>query len=154
MEKLQIEVNKGMAMVAEMVKMKAFSEASGKAQAWWSSKMNHTLRKGKVSSFEEVDLPYLNDAIEKLGNQLSDFQIDYSKGRESIICQIRELDKIVSMPYIYNNVLGKGRSWFKNRMPRDPLAGKAYYFSEEDILKINIAVIDIANRLKNIELVM
>lgn len=154
MEKLQIEVNKGMAMVAEMVKMKAFSEASGKQQSWWSSKMNHIVKNGKECCFLESDLPVLNATIEKLGTQLSEIQLVYSEDREAVVEQIRKLDTIVSMPYIYNNVMGKGRVWYKDRMRKSLANGRPYYFKEEDILQMNIAIIDISNRLKNIEFVL
>lgn len=154
MEKLQIEVNKGMAMVAEMVKMKAFSEASGKLQSWWSCKMNHIVRKGKECKFEASDLPVLNATLEKFGAQVAEIQLIYSEDREAVVEQIRKLDTIVSMPYIYNNVMGKGRTWYMNRMRRTITNNRPYYFKEEDILQMNIAIIDISNRLKNIEFVL
>ena len=154
MEKLQIEVYKGMAMVAGMVKMKAFSEASGKSQAWWSCKINHIVRRGKESKFEESDLSSLNSALEKLGAQLAEIQLVYSDDREALIEQIRKLDAIVCMPYIYDKVMSKGRTWYMNRMRKSLAGGRPYYFKEEDILQMNIAIIDIANRLKNIEFII
>ena len=154
MDKLQIEVNKGMAMVAEMVKMKAFSEASGKQQSWWSCKMNHNIKNGKECKFEESDLPCLNATLENLGSQLAEIQLVYTDNREEVVEQIRKLGTLVSMPYIYNNVMGKGRVWYKDRMRKSLANGRPYYFKEEDILQMNIAIIDIANRLKNIEFVL
>ncbi len=153
-ERTPINVYEGMAMVAEMVKMKAFSEASGKSQAWWSGKMNHNIKNGKELCFVEADLPILNDALLKLSVKLSKIQIVYSKDREAVVEQVRELDKIVSMPYIYDDVLGKGRVWYKDRMRITMANGRPYYFKEDDIQIINNAIITISNRLKSIELVL
>lgn len=153
-ERTQVNVYEGMAMVAEMVKMKAFSEATGKTQALWSAKMNHNIKNGKELCFVEADLSFLNDALLKLSKKLAKTQIVYCKNRETVVEQIREVDKIVSMPYIYDNVLGKGRVWYKDRMRMTLANGRPYYFHEDDIQKMNNAIITISNRLKSIELVL
>lgn len=116
--------------------------------------MNHIVKKGKESRFEESDLPFLNEALLKLSTKLSKIQIEYNKDREAVVEQIRKLDEIVSMPYIYNDVMRKGRDWYMNRMRRTVISHRPYYFHEDDIRIMNNAIITISNRLKSIELVL
>lgn len=153
-ERTPINVYEGMEIVAEMVKMKAFSETSGKQQSWWSCKMNHIVRKGKECRFEESDLPVLNETIKIIASQLTEFQIVFNTNREAVVEQIHKLDTIISMPYIYDKVMGKGREWYMNRMRKTLANRRPYYFKEDDIQIINNAIITISNRLKSIELVL
>ena len=53
--------------------------------------------------------------------------------------------------YLYNEVMKKDKRWFERRMqPRKP-GGKACSFKEDDILRINMGAMQVANELKSIE---
>ena len=55
------------------------------------------------------------------------------------------------MPYIYGEVLKQNETWYKNRTRKRSSEGKACSFKEEDILRINMAAMQIANELRSIE---
>ena len=75
----------------------------------------------------------------------------YGTEREQVIEQMKALAKIVCMPYIYGEVLKKPRLWYANRTRKRSSEGKASSFAEDDILRINMAAMNIANELKSTE---
>ena len=153
-EKIQIDVYVGLPMILEKVKGVALAAVIGKPSPWINHKLDRYVAEGKERRFFPADLGILNGAIYELGSEITSLLIEYSADREDVIKQIKELSKIVSIPYIYTNVLKQKEGWFRSRMlPRKP-GGKATSFKEEHILQINMAAMQIANELKSIEFVL
>ena len=153
-EKIQIDIYKGLPMVLEKVKGVALAAVIGKPSSWLNHKLEHYTVNGVERRFFDYDVELLNAAIYSLGCEISSSLIEYSPEREKVIKQVRELAKIVSMPYIYKNVLEKKDQWFRCRLLSRKPGGKVSSFKEDDILKINMAAMQIANELKSIEFVL
>lgn len=152
--KLCINVYKGLEMVLAKINKVALAAVIGRESSWIGNKYHHNIIKGNVQEFVESDLALLNEGLEILGNEIQCSLITYSDDREQVIEQIKELRKMVFMPYIYLEVMKVKKTWFDSRMkPRKP-GGKVCSFKEDDVLKINMAAMQIANELKSIEFVL
>ena len=57
----------------------------------------------------------------------------------------------LSMLFIYEDVLKQERRWYINRMVARKPGKKVCSFKEDDILKMNMGIIQIANELRSIE---
>ena len=150
-EKIQIDVYKGLPMILEKVKGVALAAVIGKPSSWFNHKLDHYIANGVERRFFDYDVELLNSAIYSLGCEISSSLIEYSVDREDVIKQVKGLAKIVSMPYIYRNVLNKKDQWFTCRLLARKPGGKVSSFKEDDILRINMAAMQIANELKSIE---
>lgn len=146
--KQQINVYKGLPMVLEKVKSVALSAVIGKSNGWLNLKLGHYEVKGRKQEFYEQDIPLLNDGLNRLGDEILNNLVVYGTEREQVIEQMKALAKIVCMPYIYGEVLKKSRLWYANRTRKRSSEGKASSFAEDDILRINMAAMNIANELK------
>ena len=153
-EKIQIDVYKGLPMILEKVKGVALASVIGKDSTWIYRKLDHYIINGCEHRFFEHDINLLNSALPFLGDEILSQIIKYSADREDVIHQIRELSKIISMPYVYRNVLNKKDQWFRCRLLARKPGGKVSSFKEDDILRINMAAMQIANELKSIELTL
>lgn len=151
-EKLKINIYKGLPMIMEKINTVALAAVVGKSNSWFYHKLNHNVIKGKAKEFIEDDLPLINSGLAALGSEITSSLVVYSTDREEVINQIKELRKLVSMPYIYTEVLKVKKSWIESRMKVRSKEGKACSFKEDDILRINMAAMQIANELKSIEL--
>lgn len=149
--KLQVNIYKGLPKVLEKVKSVALSAVIGKSNAWLNQKLDHYVVKGRPQEFYPQDLPLLNDGIARLGDEILNSLVTYDADREKVIVQMKTLAKMVCMPYIYGEVLKKQRLWYANRTRKRSTEGKASSFSEDDVLAINMAAMNIANELKSIE---
>lgn len=149
--KQQINVYKGLPMVLEKVKSVALSAVIGKSNGWLNLKLGHYEVKGRKQEFYEQDIPLLNDGLNRLGDEILNNLVVYGTEREQVIEQMKALAKIVCMPYIYGEVLKKPRLWYANRTRKRSSEGKASSFAEDDILRINMAAMNIANELKSTE---
>lgn len=152
--KLQINIYKGLPMILEKVKAVALSAVMGKSNTWMDTKMNHRIVKGDEKKFIEDDLPLINNGLDNLGDEILQNLVVYSSDRNEVIAQVKELCKFVSMPYIYTEVLKVKKHWVESRMRCRSKEGKACSFKEDDILRINMAAMQIANELKSIEMVL
>ena len=152
--KLQINIYKGLPMILEKVKAVALAAVIGRKDTWIYNKMNHCVIDGKERSFVEDDLPLINSGLELLGAEILQSLITYSSDRDEVISQVKDLRGLVCMPYIYEEVLKVKKSWFDSRMRCRSKEGKACSFKEDDILRINMAAMQIANELKSIEMVL
>lgn len=149
--KLQINVYKGLPLLIDKIKVVALASVLGKKDSWIHSKMRHNVIKGRAQEFYQSDLDLLNATMPLLGDEILQSLVVYDADREVVVNQVKELAKLVSMPYIYGEVLGKKRQWYDGRVRKRSAEGKASSFKEEDILQINLAAMNIANELKNIE---
>lgn len=153
-EKLKINVYKGLSMVMEKINTVALAAVMGKSDTWIHSKYRHKIIKGKEQHFKEEDLPFVNGGLFSLGSEIASSLVEYNDNREDVISQVKELRKLVSMQYICVEVLKENKRWMDNRMKARPAGGKACSFKEDDILRINMAAMQIANELKSIELTL
>ena len=55
------------------------------------------------------------------------------------------------MPFIYKDKMGKNLTWYLNRMRRNSLKAS---FKQDDINMINLAIVEIGNKLLSIELTL
>ncbi len=60
----------------------------------------------------------------------------------------------LSMLFIYEDVLKQERRWYINRMVARKPGKKVCSFKEDDILKMNMGIMQIANELRSIELTL
>jgi hypothetical protein len=149
--KLQVNIYTGLPMVLEKINTVALAAVIGKGGSWINNKHRHNVIKGKAQEFVESDIVLMNSGLELLGDEITQSVIVYDDDREKVIEQIKELRKMVYIPYICSEVLKVDKSWFDRRMrPRTP-GGKVCSFKEDDVFRINMGVIQIANQLKSIE---
>lgn len=152
--KLQVNIYKGLPMVLEKINTVALAAVIGKGSSWIGNKLRHNVIKGKAQEFVAADIPLINRGIEALGDEIMHSLLVYDADRDKVIAQIKELRKLIYIPYICSEVLKVEKMWFDRRMrPRTP-EGKATSFKEDDILRINMGVMQIANELKSIELTL
>lgn len=153
-EKLKINIYKGLPMVMEKINTVALAAVIGRSDVWIYNKLRHLVIKGKAKEFIEEDLPLINKGLELLGAEIASCMVVYSTDRDAVIAQLKELRKLVSMPYICENVLNVNGKWMANRMKARSKEGKACSFKEDDILRINMAAMQIANELRTIEMTL
>jgi len=153
-EKLKIDIYKGLSMIMEKINTVALSAVMGKSDSWIYNKLYRRLIKGTVKEFISEDLPLINSGIDALGCEIASSLVVYSADREGVIEQIKELRKLVSMQYICVEILKESKRWMDNRMRSRSKEGKACSFKEDDILRINMAAMQIANELRSIELIL
>ena len=153
-EKIQINIYKGLPMVLEKIKAVALAAVIGKYSSWLKHKQIHYVIKGRAQEFVESDMPLINNGLQMLGEEISSNLVNYSSDRDEVIKQVKRLDQFVSMPYIYTDIMKKNRAWYAHRMSKRTPEGKACSFKEDDILKINMAAMQIANELRSIEFIL
>lgn len=153
-EKLKINIYKGLPIIMEKINTVALTAVMGKSNAWIYNKLNHHVIDGKAKVFIEEDLPLINNGLHALGCEITSTLIEYNADRENVINQIKELRKLVSMQYLCVEMLKKNKRWMDSRMCSRSKEGKACSFKEDDILRINMAAMQIANELKSIEMTL
>lgn len=153
-EKLKINIYKGLPMVMEKINTVALAAVIGRTDAWMYHKLTHAVKKGYEQSFKEEDLPLINNGLELLGSEIASSLVVYNADREDVIAQLKELRKLVSMPYICEDVLKVQKRWMSSRMCARSKEGKACSFKEDDILRINMVAMQIANELRTIEMTL
>lgn len=153
-DKLKVNIYVALPMILEKVKVISLAKFVGKTDAWILNKLRHAVIKGVPQEFYESDLPLVNNALHQLGDAIAGCVVLYVSDREQVIASVRAVDAYVSMPYIYLDVLKQKRLWYANRMRERKPGGKASSFKEEDIQKMNMGIMQIANELRSIELVL
>lgn len=158
-EKIKIQVKQALPMIAEMIKLKYVTDTLGKSSGWIYNKMNHETTTTLSNGFNQKDIDILNDIFQEIGNNLINTRlhipVEENKNdlqiKQEVIMQMQSVSEIVSMPYIYTVKLGKTRSWYMNRMLRN---STKVSFKQEDINLINLAIVEIGNKLLSIELTL
>lgn len=153
-EKLRVNVYEALPIIFNKIKVVALASVLGKKDSWLHSKMRHNVIKGRAQEFYQSDLDLLNATMPLLGDEILQSLVVYDADREVVVNQVKELAKLVSMPYIYGEVLGKKRQWYDGRVRKRSAEGKASSFKEEDIHVINKAAMQIANELKSTEFIL
>lgn len=157
--KISIPIKQALPMIAEMVKLKYVTDTLGKSSGWIYNKMNHENTTTLSNGFNQSDINLLNSLFQEIGEKLINTRIfipsEIDKSnlqiRQEVISQIQAISAIVSMPYIYTVKMGKDRSWYMNRMRRNSTKAS---FKQEDINLINLAIVEIGNKLLSIKLTL
>lgn len=155
-EKIKVPVKQGLPMIADMIKFKYVTDYLGKSSGWIYNKMNCEKTTTKSNGFSQADIDLLNHVFQEIGMDLLSTRIssvesdNVVESRIKIVNEMKELSKVVSMPYIYIDKLGKNITWYKKRMS----CPEKYRFKDEEITLINMSIVEIANRLLSIELIL
>ncbi len=158
-EKIKIQVKQALPMIAEMIKLKYVTDKLGKSSGWIYHKLNHEKTTTTSKGFNQSDINILNDIFQKVGEELISTRIfipseENKTGlqiKQEVISQIQLVSEIVSMPYIYIGKMGKNTNWYLNRMRKNSMKA---IFKQEDINLINLAIVEIGNKLLSIELTL
>lgn len=153
-EKIKINVYKGLPIILEKVKGVALAGIIGKSLPWITNKLRHYIVNAKPAEFNASDVELLNKGLTTMGVEIQRRIIEYHENREVVNVQIRELAKLVRMPYIYTECMKTHKQWFESRLAKRSAEGKACSFKEDDVLRINMGVMQVANELKSIELTL
>lgn len=155
-EKIKVPVKQGLPMIAEMIKFKYVTDYIGKSSSWIYHKMNHEATTTTSKGFSQPDIDLINKTLHEIGEKLLSMRIvspeadSVVETRIQIVDQIKELSKIVCMPYIYINKLSKNITWYKKRMA----CPDKYRFKEDDLININMSIVEIGSKLLSIELTL
>ena len=155
-EKIKIPVKQGLPMIAEMIKLKYITDKLEKSSGWIYNKLNSEKTTTKSKGFSQYDIDLINKTMYEIGEKLLSIRIvspetgSVIETRIQIVEQIKELSKIVCMPYIYINKLSKNITWYKARMSHPD----RYRFKEDDLININMSIVEIGSKLLSIELTL
>lgn len=153
-ERIKIEVYQGLPIIQEMIKDLAITREMGEVITWLNQRQNKRVIRNFEYSFTATDVIKLNEAIWRIGVRLSTIRVENSENRQDVINQIKEKLSELWLPYIYATKMGKKPYWWNDRMKNSETKGNKSSFSAEDILKINLAIAEIAARLLSVELVV
>ena len=109
--------------------------------------------KERLAKIKPYQVDKLNTAITSISETLSSVHIEYSDDRQAVLDQIKKHLKPVKLKYIYEKHLNKDLAWWTYRTRKLIANGYGYTFTEEEVLRINLAIEDIVSRLRRIELV-
>lgn len=150
--RLKIEVYQGLPIIQEMIKDLAITKEMGQSSNWINQRQFKRMTRNFTFEFTPNDVAKLNAALWRIGERLGGVRIEYSEIRQDVIDQIKALSADIWLPYIYDKKIVVKKCWWDNRMKRTEAKGTKANFTMEDVLKINLAVAEIAARLLSIEL--
>lgn len=153
-QRIKLEVYQGLPIVQEMIKDLAITKEMGENVAWLDRRQNRRMSRNFQFTFTENDVAKLNAAIWRIGERLAATTIEYSENRQEVINQIKEKLSPIFLSFICTNKLQKSIHWWNNRLKNSEAKGTKADFCSEDILKINLAVAEIAARLLSIEFII
>lgn len=157
-EKLKVPVRQGMLSLEGAIRLSYLCKVMGKSVGLIHDKIHGSTVRGFELKFKQKDVDMINSALQEIGNRLlysvlskepSHDPRSYAVG-DNIVEQIKALGKVVCMPYIYRDRMGKTKLWFDNRQKK----GGTCRYSDENILTINMIVREIAYKLLSIELIL
>lgn len=135
----------GLPLIREMITDTAIVRVLGVDSTWLRSKPRR-------ENMSKKNIERINEATLIIGQQLAEVRIEYSTDRQAVIDQIKEHLQYVKLRYIYGKHLGHSLEWWNFRTRRPYGNGYCYTLTEDEVLKINLAVADISARLLSIEL--
>lgn len=156
--KFKIPVRQGMQSLEGIIRLSFLCKVMGKSVGLIHDKIHGSTVRGFELKFKQKDIDMINSALQEIGNRLlysvlskepSHDPRSYTMG-DNIVEQIKALSKVVCMPYIYRERMGKTITWFNNRQKK----GATCYYDDEDILTMNMIVREIAYRLLSVELTL
>ena len=144
--RIKIPFQKGAMLVREMLTTKGIEAELGITCSWlYNTKRFCNVKPGHVDA--------MNCAMWGIADKLAEVHIEYSEDRQAVIDQIKLHLKPVKLKYIYEKHLGHDTQWWSFRTAKLYGNGYGYSFTEDDVLRINLAIEDIVARLRRIELV-
>lgn len=153
-QRIKLEVYQGLPIIQEMIKDLAITKEMGEAINWIGQRQFKRTIRNFTYSFTKEDVAKLNAAIWRIGERLSATTIEYNEDRQQVINQIKEKLSPIFLSFICTNKLQKSIHWWNNRLKSSDAKGTKANFQPEDIVKINLAVAEIAARLLSIELIV
>lgn len=157
-EKFKIPVRQGMLSLEGVIRLSHLCKVMGKSVGLIHDKIHGSTVRGFELKFKQKDVDMINSALQEIGNRLlysivsrepSHDPRSYAVG-ENAVEQIRALGKVVCMPYIYRDRMGKTNDWYICRQRKDATT----HYKDDDIMTINMTVREIAYRLLSIELIL
>lgn len=153
-QRIKLEVYQGLPIVQEMIKDLAITREMGESIVWIGQRQFKRTIRNYQFTFTKEDVVKLNEAIWRIGERLAATTIEYSENRQIVIDQIKGKLSEVFLSFICTNKLQKSIHWWNDKMKKTSSKGNKTSFKQDDILKINLAVAEIAARLLSIELVV
>lgn len=153
MERIKIEVYQGLPIIQEMIKDLAITKEMGESCNWICCRQKRQMSRNFQFTFTASDVEKLNQAIWRIGERLQHTRIEYIEVRQEVIDQIKQKLSDVFLSFVCLNKMKVRQTWWNNRMKNTDSKGTKASFNSEDVLKINLAVAEIAARLLSIELV-
>ena len=156
-EKIKMPVKEALLSIGEMINMSYLCRVAGLSSGVLHEKM-HPEQSLRKLNFTQRDVDKLNKAFREISERLlhtqlsntpSDDPLTYAEG-DNVVEQIKNVDRAISMPYIYRKRMGKNDDWFKNRKNKK----RTSKFDDNDILTMNIIIREIAYRLFSIEVTL
>lgn len=156
-EKIKMPIREALLSIEEMINMSYLCKVAGISNGTIREKMYPDEYQRKLK-FTQRDVDKLNKAFREisehllhtqLSNEPSDDLLTYAEGN-NVVEQIQNVDKAISMPYIYRKRMGKNDAWFRNRKNKK----RTVEFSDDDILTMNMIIREIAYKLFSIELTL
>lgn len=145
-KRTRVGLRLGLPLIREMIPDLAVERVLGCDCSWLKNK-------SRRENMPPKNIARLNEATLIIGRQLAEVRIEYSTDRQAVIDQIREHLQNVKLRYVYGKHLGHSLEWWTYRTRRPYGNGYCYTLTEDEVLRINLAVADISARLLSIELV-
>lgn len=161
----KLPADKGVRQVIDMIKSKYVSDMMNGNNVYCrniiSIGANHNLHNGKPYYFSKKEVSDIQRVIKDIGTSLlyvcilqepqseADYPLCYG---DDMVSKFKVLGKVIKLPYLFINVLGKTESWQK--MHLSGKAQKKYYnhFTDEELSMINDGIHSIALNLCSIQL--
>lgn len=144
--RVKISVFLGLPIIQDMITNMAIKNVLNEPCQW-------LVIKERLAKIKPYQVDKLNSAISSIAETLSKVHIEFSDDRQVVLDQIKFHLKPVKLKYIYEKHLGKDLTWWTYRTRKLIGNGYGYTLTEEEVLRINLAIDDIASRLRRIELV-
>ena len=156
--KIEIKTQQAMQKITQVIKPSLFVEVAQIGYTDLMAKIQGARNRGSFRVFTEKDTVKLNKAIVKIGAKIQKIQIDYlapKYGAENSLTkdQLQILKDYFQLTYFYKTKLNKTAEWFHKRIRPFSREMKNYYFKEEEILTINLAIKEAAGMLLSIQMI-
>lgn len=146
-KRVKIGAAQSVPLIREMITDTAIKEVLDEPCQWLVIKA----RRDKMKPYQADKL---NLATSILAERLAGVHIAYSTDRQAVIDQIKEHLRPVKLKYIYGKHLGHNTVWWTYRTRRPYGNDYCYTLTEDEVLRINLAIEDIVSRLRRIEVVV
>lgn len=155
----------GMRMVLDMIKAKHLADLvdsnQNYAKVWISLGANHGIYNGKPYYYPEQKVLDLQRVITQTAEGLMNTfltdseqtmdEFPYCYG-EDFVSKFKVLGKVIKLPYLFYNVLGKTEGWMKLRLSSKWEVKYYNKFTEDELKQINDGIHEIAHMLMDITL--
>lgn len=161
----RLSADKGVRLALEMVKLNYLAEQMQGNKATNITKIGygakHNLYHGKPYYYKQSDVEVLQRIILDTGMKLKQVRITqepqsemdnpYCYG-EDFVSKFKVLRKIVCLPYLFINVMGRTENWQKMHLSRKTETRYYNKFTDSELEEINAGIRTIAHRLCSIQL--